>query len=383
MKKYRAVKGDLVSIHGEKLNSLGLEKLHVYGDLLTLYNLPIQATIFETGHIYREIQTLELKLLTLYASYVLAHSGFNVENWASEDYWAGTGLEALYTTKFKDNDWIENLDLIEPADEDTEFCPEWEIYYKSAQQGRLKVVFSSMFIGEFDLHTGKTLDEVEHLLKKFDKACSNYVLVHPKISRKDKQSFMRSKEKMKQKIGENLILSTGEFVTKFIPNNERRKIIEDNWNSLREKIVENLRKKWPILIFATNAKELSEVDERIRNSRIKYETHSFEDAIKDAGVACESLLQILHSLYVSKKSAEEFEFYDLLCALKDVLTEEFGSNICQDLDFVRTWRNNVVHPGREKPDGAITLQVITRAELFNELFKKKIFERNLRPSGSS
>lgn len=355
--------------------------LHVYGDLLKLYTLPVRATIMEVGHLYREIQTLELKMLTLYASYVLAHSGFYVELWTSEDYVEAYG-EAFYTTKYKESDWIKDLDLFEP--EEDVFHIEWEMDYENEQQERLRVIFVNEFVSKLDARTGITSDEAEYLLEKFDKSCSNYVLVHPKLSRQDKKTFMKVKEEMKRIVGQDIILSTGEFVAKFIPNTDKRHIIEENWKSLRKKIVQNLQKKWPILIFATHEQQLSDVNEQIRTSRIKYETRSFGDAIKDAGVACEGLLQILYSVYISrnrKKSTAELEFYDLLCSLKEVLNEDFGSNIWQDLDFIRIWRNNVVHPGKEKPDGAITLQVITKAELFNELFKKKIFEpKNIRSS---
>ena len=355
----------------KKSDHRGLKKLDVYGDLLEFYKLPVRATIIEVGKLYQELQALETRILTLYTSYVLAHSGFNVEVWTSKDFVEGSG-EALYTTEFQDADWIENLDLFEPLEQVAGFYPHWEMYYKNGRQERLKIIFVASFMIEIDALTGTELNEVEYLLKKFDRSCSNYVLIDPKLSRQNKKAFKQAKEKMKQYEGDDLILSTGEFTVKFIHDNEKRHIIEANWKSLREKIVENLQKKWPILIFSTNAKQLSDVDERIRNSRIKYETNSFEDAIKDAGVACEGLLQILHSVYLSKKTAEKLEFYDLLCALEEVIAGEFGSNIYRDLDFIRTWRNNVVHPGREKPDGTITLQVITRARLFNELFKKKI-----------
>lgn len=366
--------------YGRKSDSIGLGELHVYGDLLKLYTLPAHGTIIEAGKFYEELHALEHRILTLYASYVLAHSGFYVELWTSKDFVEGYG-KAVYTTKCNESDWIEDWDLFEPQEDGFYF--EWDVYYKNERQERLKVIFVTLFMTETNARTGITLDEVGYLLKKFDRSCSNYVLVHPKLARQDKKRFMKVKEKIKQKVGQDLILSTGEFVAKFIANHERRHMIEENWNSLRERIVQNLQKKWPILIGATHEQQLSDANERIREARIKYETRSFGDAIKDAGVACESLLQILYSVYVPKTPVEELNFYDLLCALKEFLSEEFGSSIYQDLDFVRIWRNNVVHAGREKPDSAITLQVITRAELFNKLFKKKIFERNLGLSGSS
>lgn len=358
--------------HARKSGSSELGKLHVYGDLLKLYTLPVHEMITKVGELYKELQDLERQLLTVYASYVLAHSNFYVELLTEEDYVEAAG-KAEYTTKFTDDDWFEAAckGYFEPNEAEA-FYIDWEMYYKNVQKERLKVIFATDFIQELHARKGKKLDEVQRLLKKFDKSCSNYVLVHPKLARQEKKRFIEVKEKMKQTIGQDLVLSTGEFVAKFIPNSDERYIIEENWNFLREKIVENLQKKWPFLIYATYAQQLSDAAEQIRKSRIKYETYYFEDAIKDAGIACESLLQILHSVYVSKKAAKELEFYDLLCALKEVLAEKFGSNIYQDLDFIRIWRNNVVHPGREKPDGAIPLQVITKAKLFHRLFKKKI-----------
>jgi hypothetical protein len=360
----------------------GLENLHVYGSLLKLYTLPVQATIIEVGNLCREIQNLDSKLLTLYVSYVLGHTGFDIEDWADEDYWEGTDMEPLHTTKFKDKDWIENMDMLEPSEE-SEWIPEWEVYYRNTKQKRLKVIFVALLMTEINARTGESLDEAEHILKRFDKSCLNYVVVHPKLARQAKKTFRQTKQKMKQKTGKDLVISTGEFVAKTIPNHDKRAIIEENWDSLRERIIKDLRKKWPILIFAADAQQIAEATELIKKSRAKYETHNYEDAIKDAGVACESLLQILYSVHVAEKTPEELEFHDLLCALNKVLDEDFGSNIYQDLDFVRMWRNNVVHPRREKPDDLVTLQVVAKVELFNELFKKRIFERNLRSTGSS
>lgn len=66
------------------------------------------------------------------------------------------------------------------------------------------------------------------------------------------------------------------------------------------------------------------------------------------------------------------EFSDLLCNLKDVITEEFGEDIYNDLNLIRTWRNNVLHPPVIKPNAHIALKIITKAELFHELFHKQI-----------
>lgn len=354
-----------------------LENLHVYGNLLKLYDLPaLGASILEAGELYREMRILEVKLLTLYASYILAQKGFYLEVWTAKDI---SPEDRWYTTKFEDEKWIEHFEYFPPEQYTIHaFLFDWEEYYRNERGERLKVIFVIGFLAEMDINEkgGVTIDTKKHLFSKLDTSCSNLVLVHPKLSRRNVREFMEIKEKMKQSVGQDIILSTGEFVAKFIPDSEKRHVVEENWKSLRRKIVENLRKKYSILIKSIHEQELSEVDKRIRASRLKYESLLFDDAIKDAGVACEGLLQVLYSIFVSKKTVGELTFNDLQCALREVLTEKFGSIVYGDLEFIRNWRNNVVHPGRQEPNDAITLQVITRAELFHKLFLRHLLKKN-------
>ena len=132
-------KVDQMSKTRGKSHSLGLENLPVYGDLLKLYRLPAHGTIMEAGKLYEELHALEHRMLTLYASYVLAHNGFNVEMWTDEEAREVSG-EATYTTTYKDADWVKDWHLFEPLEEET-FYLDWEVYYKNEQQKRLKIVF--------------------------------------------------------------------------------------------------------------------------------------------------------------------------------------------------------------------------------------------------
>ena len=49
------------------------------------------------------------------------------------------------------------------------------------------------------------------------------------------------------------------------------------------------------------------------------------------------------------KTEETVQFYDLQCALRDSIIEEFGENAYNDLDMIREWRNEVVHFHITKP----------------------------------
>lgn len=348
-----------------------LENLHVYGDLLKLYALPIQTSIVKAGRLRDEIRLLDEQILTLYVSYVLAKVGFYVQLFSREDF-TESG-ERLYTTEFSDEDWLENLYLFEPMKDEPYF--EWDMYYENSEGEVVKIIFATMFISEINVRTGKTYNEAESLTKSFDEYASNYVIAHPRLSRQAKETFFRVKLQMKAMKGEDLVLSTGEFIAKFISDEQKRYMIEENWNSLRSKILEKLQRKWPIIVLALNDQQISDIRERLHKSKVKYEYGEFEDAIKDAGVSCESLLQVIYSVYGSTESNKDLEFYDLLTGLRRFIEEEFGKNIYDDLDFIRDWRNKVVHPKQVKPDAVISFQVITRADLFFKLFEMKIIKQ--------
>jgi len=350
----------------DQFKSLGdysdLEHLHVYGDLLRLYSLPIHATIGEAASLFRSIRSLDDSILTVYVSYVLTRVGFYAQPFASGDF-----PERLYTTEFSDSDWLENLILFEHE----EYEDEWEMYFENESNETMKILFVTLLHSDEDPITGKH-DEAAHLVKLFDESGSNFVVVHPRLSRKAKQTFMKTKARMNQKTGEDVVLSTGQFVSRFIPDETKRKIVEANWEVLREKILGKLQREWPILVYSIYDKQLSDIQARLRKARLKYQLGTeFEDSIKDAGVSCEGLLQILHSIY-PKKIDKKMEFSDLLCNLKDVISEEFGKDIYADLDLIREWRNNVLHPPVPKPDAHITLKIITKAELFHKLFHRRI-----------
>ncbi|MEM3365384.1 MAG: hypothetical protein QXM93_03070 [Candidatus Methanomethyliaceae archaeon] len=342
--------------------------LHVYGDLLNLYNLKLETTVAKAGALYNEIANIERRLLTVYISYILAHKGYYVKTPTGEDFAEIEGKK-LYTTRFADKDWIENFDLFEPRELDLGFT--WVEDYENERGEKIRIVFVTLLLKEINIETGKELDEVQVLIKEFDKNSTNFVIVHPALPRRNKRIFLEAKEKMRERTCQDLLLSTGEFTSKIIPNDIERHVVEQNWASLRDNILEQLQKEWPILVFATQKQQFEVAEERIYKAKVKHEAKEFEEAIMNAGVCCESLLQIYYSMYYSKKLYKN-EFYDLLCTLKDIITEKFGECIYNDLDFIREWRNKVVHPSPEKPSEIDSLQILRKAELFYELFKKEM-----------
>lgn len=351
----------------------GLQGLHVYGDFLTLYSLPVHANLGEAGRLYQDLKLFEQRLLTVYVSYILAHKGYYVKAFTGADF---EDIGNLYTNRFRSEDWIKNFDLFQPGDEP---AFEWTEDYENAEGHRIRVIFVTMLILEINARTGEERDEAQHLMKQFfDKDSLNLVVVHPRLSRQANETFQCAKNRVKEYTKGDQLLSTGEFVSRFFPIREERYVVEQNWTLLRERLLGDLQKEWPILIYAVQQQKLVDVEEQLRKARLKYEMNNFEDAIKDAGVSCEGLLQVLCSIFGKRELEKEMEFYDLLCALRNAIIEQFGDDVYHDLDLIREWRNKVVHPSGVKPDDASTLRVITKAELFFELFKKKMLRAGQR-----
>jgi hypothetical protein len=357
-----------------------LTDLHVYGDLLTLYSyrLPNFTSIAEAGRLYNEFSLFERRLLTLYVSYVLAGAGFYDSVFASDDF-AEVAEKRLYTTKFSDNDWIEIFDGLPPGEGDIlgELNLEpWDWEYENEEGEKLGVVFVEMLLEMCDAESGRSYSPAEVLVRHIgeNKDLSQnkrIIIAHPLLSRKEKESFRKTKAELQKLLGEDVFLSTGEFLVRFIPDEKKRAVVEENWKSLRSKLFTSFQSEYPFLAYAINYSRISWAEENLRGARLKCSEGRFDDAIKDAANACEGLLQVLCSKY-GVKAEEDAQFYDLQCVLRDFILEDFGENTYNDLDLIREWRNKVVHPSAVKPDDCTTLQVITRAELFFELFKRRI-----------
>jgi len=353
----------------------GLDNLHVYGNLLRLYSIVVSGKVGEISRLLDRIRALDDRILTLYVAYVLSRVGFAAQDVVEID--EDSQFIDLDTTTFEDHDWIEHLDSFEHDEEG--YRDEWEQHFINEKNETLRIVFINILRSEMD-ETSKVSDVTAHLLRLLrDNGFSSvYFILHPRLFRKAKKTVIKTKDKMKQILGKDIILSTGELISKFVSEENRRKIIEENWEALRTKILGNFQKHWPIVVLATNESLLSQIRESVRRARLKLEMkHELEDAVKNAGIACEGLLQILHSIYPTKVR-DKMTFSDLLGGLREVIIENFGDDIYHDLDLIRKWRNKVLHPPITAPDYQTTLKIVTKAELFSAIFDENL-KKEMKP----
>ena len=221
----------------ELYDNLELKNLHVYGDLLTFYNLPVSdASLAEIGRLYIKFRVFEARLLTLYASYILSRAGYHIADIASDDFAEIEGKK-IYTTQFNDEDWIEWFENLPPGElDEIEFTP-WDMDYENREGKKLKVFFIKLLV------CTSNYDEVQTLIRHFRKGISNIVVAHPLLLRKEKDAFMKAKVKMREYLGRDALLSTGEFVIRFLPDKVKRVIVEENWKTLREKFLKKEKKR--------------------------------------------------------------------------------------------------------------------------------------------
>lgn len=361
-----------------------MEDLHkgeqlLYGNFLRLFDLEVQGNIEETGRLYGRLRDLDRSLFAGFVSFILARVG----------YYSKTILDVSgsKTTDNTNEDWIEDIELLimawaEELNDlkktigelaDTPLLREhmaWNQYYENIED---RDVMKIVFVSRMPLGFLVAKSEEEWLVAgSIDPSCKNYIVVHPVTYSQAKEKHPDKLRELRNALSdENVsLLSTDEFVGRFAPDTERKHILLENWCAIRDTVLENLRKEFPIVVYASKIQQLMQTGERLKASRRECEACDLEHAIRDAGFACESLLSVLY--YKEKgKEPENLTFNDLLISVKEVIETEFGPLVYSDLEFIRDWRNIVSHPQKTAYalDSKITLQVVSRSEIFYELFK--------------
>lgn len=347
---------------------MNLEDLPIYGNFLKLYNLalPPQTTITEAGSLYGDLQNLDKAMFIMYSSFILTRAGFY-----NNDLYDGDPM--LNTLKWNVKDWVYWYELFIGAYEPVYLKNEWIVNYRNEKNEVLKLKLITEFIAHLKFEDGKLKGSLaEGLVEEYNKSDFNYVLVHPLLRRRDKKTFREVKKQTKELTDQDFLFSADEFAFRFIPDKQKRFLAEENWVSIREGIIKDLQKRYPIIIRATHDKQIKDAGKSLRKARLRHEERDFKDAIRDAGYACEGLLRVWYYIHKLEEPEERMGLGDLLSPLKTVILEEFGKGIYNDIDFIRYWRNKVIHPPLVKPDEASTLIVVKKAELFYELFNKKV-----------
>jgi len=376
---------------------MGYSNLHVYGDFLKVFDINVSGKLSGILSLREPLGTFQNTIFLLYGSYILSKAGYNIDCWCNEDFYESSGGERLYTTEFTDKDWIDNLFMLEGMWDFNDGNA--DIEYANKKRGKIKIFYINSFIDQrktwidyiakdtredeislyrkgqqkgpdtqFEMKDDDELarDIAEKWYERFDKNMTNYVVVSPVLN---SALFLKAKNRMNEFVKDDVFLASWELSKRFIPNKKERQHVEEGWKSLFKALVTNFKARHPFLVYSEEQEKISNTQEWLKSSRNKLEGGNIDDAIRDAGLVCEAILQILGKIHKIEQDESEYNF--LLNKLSPYIYEEYGEEVYNDLDFIRKWRNAVSHPHKEKPNINIATQVVRRAELFFELFDLK------------
>lgn len=362
----------------------------IWGDMFKWYDVEVVAKLRDATRLFENIQDLENCIFAAFISFILSKRGYfnqtvlDLHPWDIKD-------RTEYTSEFHSEDWIQHISAFSCWEEyrgiesDAKYeaikkhSTDWTVNFSNIDENIISVKFLSGMSGWYFFtyrDVGKTFKWVDQYLSGLRKSDTNYIVVHPSTYYEAKLKFKELNNYLYEQLGQRIILTSDEFLHKFIPGKKEKEVALEEWVLIREEILGNVRKDWPNLIFATHSKLLSKMVEKISSAEGKYRLGPphYSDAIKDAALACEGLLNVLNDVINPKQSARTPRYVELLFGLKEIIKERFGENMFSDLDYIRKCRNEVSHPTPEEPDGLITFQVVTRAKMFYDLISKEFKE---------
>ena len=386
---------------GNRTETVTIDQL-VYGELGKLLNLRIEGEISETAEIYRKLRNLEKSFLIGYATFIVAQAGYCnktlCEKWKIadtfdpnlENKWDCSSGCSAHPKAINSNlselmvvslPWAEELNKLwdEYGEVDTvvstllnEICYSYGNYFEHIEtKEKIKVIFTEYLSSE-SLKSFSTFRE-SRLGKLIDPTCKNYILIDPRNDKKPGQKTIIEFERLKKLLyGDKVqIVLADELPDEFIKTDVEKAL--GQWVYLRNDALEDFKRDYPIIVKALERKQFEMIDKKLRKAGRECEDGRFEDAVRDGGLACETLLGICYHR-VKGSPKPQITAGRLLGELKTSIEAVYGMPVYADLDFVINNRNNVLHP---KPvpmelNQRTAIQVIDRTRIFYQLLKVEL-----------
>jgi hypothetical protein len=222
-------------------------------------------------------------------------------------------------------------------------------------------------------------EEADEIIKKLTEPINNienlsyFVVVDPLTYRLAKDYIRELNQKLEEKFGYRIILSTHELPNFFALDREK---LETDWSVLRSKAIETLKEKYPFLSVHDEMWRIRRAQKEIKEalaelSKTKLREEQCEEIIRKISNAIEGYLGVLHHRW-RNKSPEERTLGWLLNSLKSEIVAEFGEDIYNDLFFINEKRKAAVHLKPIRITVEDTIKVARKAELFHDLFLMKL-----------
>lgn len=378
----------------------------IYGDFLKLRSLKVHGQIEQVGILSQNLNHLDRCLFMGFVSYILSKKGYFDVTIYDDSRYKYNPSEYVHeytengdlTTDFDEDTWVQYISRgltqwteelraardagVSASVDQLEHHYWWShVFENSESKEKLCVVFLPILSWKWIFYRDpEEIAELEATHREpepwinipFYGGGQNFVIIKPseyKKAKKDSPEQLRNLRETLPKLKKNAFLvSVDEFVAKFISDPEKKQVVLENWEAIRERVLEALLKDYPMLVLALENNQVSQAEDFLKRSRRLLEDGDLDHAVIDAARACEALLNVLyHKNY--GKAPVRLELGDFLSTMRADIETELGLEVYNDLEYVRRWRNLVVHPQESKftLEKNTVLQIVARSEMFHEL----------------
>lgn len=375
------------------------EEYPVYGDFLAFFTIKVGdmpskfgTWIIKIGSLYNELQTIASNMLTAYITFALLNAGYAPVDVVEE---AGEGENLKEYTNYYINYMLEESNYVNIG----YIVVESDINERAIVTNEylsLKNPTECMRIALLSLRPVIMPDQEEVMIgfwsekdtkKLVNKSiepieghnCENisyFVVVDPLTYRLAKKFVQELKKELEKKLGRNVVLSTDELLDYLGLDGE---LINEDWHSsYREKAIKRLKKKYPFLSVFNELwrvqqakKDINEAIAEFSKGELKEE--DYNEIIRKISRGIEGYLGVLYHKYRGTPP-EEKPLGWLLSSLSSEIKSEFGEDVLNDLRFINEKRKIVVHPKLVKPTIDDVIKVVRKAELFQDLFERRLSE---------
>lgn len=351
----------------------------VYGEFGKWIECEFCGKLMDGWRLGNRLLCLDVNLLIGYALFILSHVGYSLEKPKEPDKYGNSGILFHIFVKQRETpkeieEWINFLcseDIVytmvtmfgnqEPRQETVE-----------RQDGfRLTIAAIPVHLDpELEMFGGKRAAEwKQHAVAEQSDGRINggFFLIDPRIVEENGEGFQREKEIAKNLVGQDIYLSPEELAERYIPDRDRRFNFSAQWREIREKAIMELTADNPdvrlFLLRSMNEQEVLDIQRMLTLADIKTRSRKYKDAIRDCGEICERLFKFLYR--------KEYRGKDFWRLDKNLIENDFGTNILNDFKTVMNLRNDYSHASKKKPNRDETYEAISRTELIFKRFLVK------------
>ena len=354
----------------ETLSNALRKDFSMYGDLLEFltikpYDLPSEfsASIISVASLFDGLMKLYGNLLESYLGLAMLKKGY-IEQFLLDAEFTPEEMESFYL----DNSHNESSEL------------SGILHFRGEQD---EIVIHILYEKPIFWSGGNLAFSIENTVEAFiekqqkdstfneSKKTIDYVIPDPFLFRLFKDELSKSKSYLEEQLPGWEFLSVEQFLDRYL--SDKHNEYKDEFKEVIKFAKHKLEEEFPFLSISKHLSEISSARNEIKESVFRSADlvhNDPEELIRKATKGVEGLILAIY-WKIFKEEPEKVEFNFMLSKLREVVEEDYGTDIYHDLEYLHMERNFSSHSGHPAPDADETLKVIHRSKLFLDLFDRK------------